>query len=117
MNLSSASAEQLVARRCVPCEGGVAPYTREQAADQVARLPGWVVTADGRRIRKEWQTQDFVAAMEFFRRIERIAEAEQHHPDLHLTSYRQVAVEIWTHAIGGLSENDFILAAKIDAAW
>jgi 4a-hydroxytetrahydrobiopterin dehydratase len=59
--------------------------------------------------------RDFLAAMRFFDRVALLAEEEQHHPDLHLVAYRQVAIEIWTHAIGGLSENDFILAAKIDA--
>lgn len=58
--------------------------------------------------------KDFMAAIDFFNRIARLAEDEGHHPDLHLESYRYAWVEIWTHAIGGLSENDFILAAKID---
>jgi 4a-hydroxytetrahydrobiopterin dehydratase len=59
--------------------------------------------------------KDFLTAIQFFQDIARVAEAEDHHPDLHLTGYRNVAVELSTHAIGGLSENDFILAAKIDA--
>ena len=56
-----------------------------------------------------------MAAMDFFNKVAALAEEEGHHPDLHLVGYRNVAIEIWTHAIGGLSENDFILAAKIDA--
>ena len=59
--------------------------------------------------------KNFAAAVEFITDITDIAEAENHHPDLHLTGYRNLAIELWTHAIGGLSENDFILAAKIDA--
>lgn len=106
--------DELVAARCVPCEGGVPAYTRDEAQSQLANLAGWTLVADGLRIRKEWTAKHFVAAMEFFQRVAELAEAEQHHPDLHLTSYRQVAIEIWTHAIGGLSENDFTLAAKID---
>jgi 4a-hydroxytetrahydrobiopterin dehydratase len=77
-------------------------------------LPDWELTDDGRRIRREWRVKDFQAGLAFFNRIGQLAEDEGHHPDLHLTGYRNVAVELWTHAIGGLSENDFILAAKID---
>jgi 4a-hydroxytetrahydrobiopterin dehydratase len=115
MTDSALSASDLSQRRCQPCEGGVPPYSAEQAAAQVARLTGWSITPDGQRIRKQWKAKNFVAAMTFFDRVAKLAEDEAHHPDLHLTSYRQVAIEIWTHAIGGLSENDFILAAKIDA--
>ena len=105
----------LCSKRCVPCEGGVPAYSREASLRQLERLPGWSLTADGQRIRKEWRMRDFLAAMRFFDRVAQLSEEEQHHPDLHLVAYRQVAIEIWTHAIGGLSENDFILAAKIDA--
>ncbi len=105
----------LCAKRCVPCEGGVPAYSRDASLAQLERLPGWSLTADGQRIRKEWRMRDFLSAMRFFERVAAVAEEEQHHPDLHLVAYRQVAIEIWTHAIGGLSENDFILAAKIDA--
>ena len=94
--------------------GGVAAYSRQQAVDQLQTLNGWELTADGVRIRKQWTVQHFTAAMEFFQRIAAVAEEDGHHPDLHLERYREVAVELWTHAIGGLSENDFILAAKID---
>ena len=59
--------------------------------------------------------QDFATALDFFARVGQIAEAEDHHPDLHLTEYRNVSVELWTHAAGGLTENDFVMAAKIDA--
>lgn len=67
-----------------------------------------------RSIEKEWVMKDFVAAIQFIRSIAKIAEAEGHHPDLHLTGYRNLKIELSTHAIGGLSENDFILAAKIE---
>ena len=63
--------------------------------------------------RKDWQVEDFLAGIEFFSQVADVAEAEGHHPDLHLESYRNLWIE-WTHAIGGLTENDFILAAKID---
>ena len=106
--------ETLRQKKCLPCEGGVPPCTREEAERQLAALAGWRLVAEGQRIRKEWKARHFLAAMSFFNRIAELAEREGHHPDLHLEGYRNVAIEIWTHAIGGLSENDFILAAKID---
>lgn len=106
--------EQLTRKTCRACEGGVEPYSLEESRDQVAKLAGWHLTADNQRIRKEWTAKNFLTAMEFFNRVADLAEADGHHPDLHLVNYRQVAIELWTHAIGGLSENDFILAAKID---
>ena len=106
--------EQLVAKKCVPCEGGVEPCTVEFANQQLKELPGWHLTSDNQRIRKDWEVKNFVAGLEFFSRVGEVAEAEAHHPDLHLVGYKNVSIEIWTHAIGGLSENDFVLAAKID---
>jgi 4a-hydroxytetrahydrobiopterin dehydratase len=77
-------------------------------------LPGWKLTDDGIRIRREWAFKNFVKGIDFINRVAELAEEEGHHPDLHLVGYRNVAIELWTHAIGGLSENDFITAAKID---
>jgi 4a-hydroxytetrahydrobiopterin dehydratase len=108
------AAEQLIRKKCRPCEGGLPAFTRAESQLQLERLPGWQLTDDGQRIRKEWKVRNFVSAMAFFNRIAEIAEDDGHHPDLHLDGYRHVRVELWTHAIGGLSENDFILAAKID---
>ncbi len=105
---------ELQAKRCVPCEGGAAKYSLAEAQAQLRWLAGWQLSADGQRIRKQWQVRNFMAGIDFFRRVAEVAEAENHHPDLHLERYRDVVVEICTHAIGGLSENDFILAAKID---
>jgi 4a-hydroxytetrahydrobiopterin dehydratase len=106
--------DQLVARKCVPCEGGVAPYSLAESQAQLERLADWHLTPDGKRIRRTWRAKNFMAAVDFFNRVATLAEADGHHPDLHLEEYRNVAIELWTHAIGGLSENDFILAAKID---
>ena len=106
--------EQLTTKRCVPCEGGIPAYSPEEVRKQVDKLPGWKLTADGQRIRREWVVKNFMAGINFFNAVANLAEADQHHPDLHLAGYRNVTIEIWTHAIGGLSENDFILAAKID---
>ena len=106
--------DELAAKRCKACEGGVERYTPSQAKVQLALLSGWRLGAEGDRIRKDWQVKDFMAGIEFFTRVADLAEAEGHHPDLHLEGYRHVWIELSTHAIGGLSENDFILAAKID---
>lgn len=106
--------EQLVMKKCVPCEGGVPKYSASEAQEQLKSLDGWKLTHDSQRIRKDWVVKNFMAGMDFFNAVARLAEDEQHHPDLHLEGYRNVWIEIWTHAIGGLSENDFILAAKID---
>ena len=112
--MTAQSIEQLRAKKCVPCEGGVPKLTRAEADAQLSKLVGWAMTADGQRIRKEWTVKHFMAGMRFFNKVAEVAEAEGHHPDLHIVGYRNATIEIWTHAIGGLSENDFILAAKID---
>lgn len=106
--------EQLIAKKCRPCEGGVDPCPLDAAERQLAKLDGWYLTHEGQRIRKDWKVKNFMAGMNFFHRVAEIAEDDGHHPDLHLEGYRNVAIELWTHAIGGLSENDFILAAKVD---
>ena len=108
------AAEQLVAKKCKPCEGGVDPCPLDEAKLQLARLDGWYLTHEGQRIRKDWTVKNFLAGMDFFNKVAQVAEDDGHHPDLHIWGYRNVWIEIWTHAIGGLSENDFILAAKID---
>ena len=108
------TAEQLTRKTCVPCEGGVPRLTRAEAEALLRSVPGWTIGPEGGRIRREWTAKDFLAAIDFFNRVAELAEQEGHHPDLHLVGYRHVTIELWTHAIGGLSENDFILAAKID---
>lgn len=112
--MSAQSPAELRQKKCLPCEGGVDPYPADQARAQLAKLEGWYLTHDGQRIRKDWKVKNFMAGMAFFNRCAEVAEADGHHPDLHIEGYRNVSVELWTHAIGGLSENDFILAAKID---
>jgi 4a-hydroxytetrahydrobiopterin dehydratase len=104
----------LTGKHCVPCEGGLPKLSPVLVGTYLVQVPGWKLSADARRIRREWRVKDFVTALDFFNRVGRIAEEEGHHPDLQLTGYRQVAIELSTHAAGGLTENDFILAAKID---
>jgi 4a-hydroxytetrahydrobiopterin dehydratase len=108
------AAAELTKKHCAACESGLPALEADQVRQYLAAVPNWKLTPDGQRIRREWRVKDFVTALDFFRRVGEVAEAEDHHPDLHLVGYRDVAIEIWTHALGGLSENDFILAAKID---
>ena len=108
------STNELAQKKCKPCEGGVEPCTIDEAREQVAELDGWSLTDDGKWIAKQWAVANFVAGMDFLNRVTTVAEEDGHHPDVHLVGYRKVKIELSTHAIGGLSENDFILAAKID---
>jgi 4a-hydroxytetrahydrobiopterin dehydratase len=112
--MSAATAADLTSRKCVPCEGGVPPLSGDEVDAMLKAVPEWSLSGDGKRIRREWTVKGFPAGLRFFEKVGELAEAEGHHPDLHLTGYRHVAVELSTHAVGGLTENDFILAAKID---
>lgn len=104
--------KQLTEKKCVPCEGGTPPLTAEQIQEYLPQLDsGWEVL-DNLKIKKEFKFKDFKEAMVFVNKVAALAEAENHHPDIHIF-YRKVLIELWTHAVGGLSENDFILAAKI----
>ncbi|MCL4110290.1 UNVERIFIED_CONTAM: hypothetical protein GTU68_038646 [Idotea baltica] len=88
--------------------------SHDEAHLQILELNGWVIVDNPDRISKTWKVANFVAGMDFLNRVTQLAEDEAHHPDIHLVGYRNVTIDIWTHAIGGLSLNDFILAAKID---
>ena len=108
------TAEQRKAKKCSPCEGAIDKLTPAEAEAQLKALSGWRLSRDDQRIEKHWHVKDFMAGIRFFDKIANLAEEEGHHPDLHLEGYRHVWIELWTHAVGGLSENDFIMAAKID---
>ena len=112
---STPSAAELASQKCVPCEGGVPKLSPQQAATQLEALPGWHLTHEGTRIRRDWTLKNFRDGIRLLNNVGALAEREQHHPDLHLVGYRHVWIELTTHAIGGLSDNDLILAAKIDA--
>ena len=104
---------ELFEKHCMPCEGGLPPFTKAQITKYTHQLQkGWQVI-DNKKLRKEFKFKNFVQTMGFVNQVALIAQAQDHHPDMHV-SYSKVTVELWTHAIGGLSENDFIMAAKID---
>jgi 4a-hydroxytetrahydrobiopterin dehydratase len=102
----------LAEKHCVPCRGGVPPLEGEPLETLKAQAPGWQVV-DGHHLIKTFTFPDFRAALDFVNRIGAVAEAEGHHPDLYL-AWGRVEVKTWTHKIDGLTESDFILAAKID---
>lgn len=101
-------------KRCIPCEAGTPPMTTNAAVRALAHLGGtWKLSTNEKRIYRHFSFPDFKSAMFFLNDIAAIAESEGHHPDIYL-SYNKMRIELWTHAIGGLSENDFIIAAKIN---
>ena len=103
---------KLTQQKCEPCEGKTKPLPKQEAQKYMDQVAGWQLSEDGLLIFWEVTMKNFVAAVDLIRLIAGIAEEDQHHPDIHLTGYRNLRVELSTHAIGGLSENDFIVAAK-----
>jgi 4a-hydroxytetrahydrobiopterin dehydratase len=104
---------RLAEKRCVPCRGGVPPLAAAEIEKLKPQVPGWDVV-DEHHLLKRYTFPDFRQALDFVNRVGAIAEAEGHHPDVFLT-WGKAEVKIWTHKINGLTESDFILAAKIDA--
>ena len=100
-------------KHCIPCEGGAPPLEGEKLNEYLIQAPGWQVSDDNKKINKKFKFRDFKEAMVFVGKVADIAESEGHHPDIYI-SYNKVRIELWTHSIDGLSENDFILASKID---
>lgn len=105
--------EYLKSKKCVPCEGGTPPLTREESEKLLSQIPDWEIFGN-KKIVRDFRFKDFKAAMGFVNKVAELAEAEGHHPDILIHGWNKVRLELSTHAIGGLSENDFILAAKID---
>ena len=103
---------ELARKKCVPCEGGVAPLTAEQIRPMLKGVVGW--SQDGKAIAKTYTFKNYFETMAFVNATAWISHREDHHPDM-LVGYNQCRVSYITHAIGGLSENDFICAAKLDA--
>ncbi|MBI2631196.1 4a-hydroxytetrahydrobiopterin dehydratase [Candidatus Nomurabacteria bacterium] len=106
----------LLKKICIACEGkGIKPFDKIKAQEYLGQVEGWVSDKDFIKISKEYKFKDFIGAMNFVNHVAEIAEGEGHHPDIKI-NYNKVKLILSTHAIGGLSENDFILAAKIDAS-
>ncbi len=112
--MNTPTQEELTRKRCVPCEGGAPPLSRAEAEALAVNLEGWALDPDAKRISRSWTMKNFMAGIDFFDKIAALAEEEGHHPDLHLEGYRNLKIVLWTHAVGGLTENDFIVAAKIN---
>ena len=108
-------AAELISKKCVPCEGGVDACTLEHSRKQLSLLPNWHLSDDAKWIHRQLVFKNFLQTISCVNKIAELAESEAHHPDLHLTGYRNLEIALSTHAIDGLSENDFILASKIDA--
>jgi 4a-hydroxytetrahydrobiopterin dehydratase len=105
---------ELAQKQCVPCKGGVPPLKAEEIDGYLAQVEGWEAVK-AHHLTKTYKFKDFVTALDFVNRVGGIAEQQGHHPDLYLT-WGKVRIDIWTHKIDGLTESDFILAAKCDEA-
>ncbi len=106
----------LIKKHCIPCEDkDMKPLTKTEAKKLLAEIPAWEIDEQARKISKTFEFVNFVEAVDFINKIADIAEEEGHHPDFALFGYKNLTVELSTHSIGGLSENDFIVAARIDA--
>lgn len=108
MNLSQKS--------CVPCQGGVSPLSQEDAQSFLAQTPGWSLTHEGTRLERRFKFKNFKTALAFVNQVGGIAEEEGHHPDI-CFGWGYVTVEFYTHKIKGLHENDFVMAAKVNALY
>ncbi len=103
----------LIKKKCIPCEDkSIKSFTKKEALVYMKQVPKWELIK-GKQISRTWLFKDFIQALKFVNSVGKLAEKEGHHPDI-LISYNKVVLDLWTHSIGGLSENDFILAAKIN---
>ncbi|KAF5191358.1 Pterin-4-alpha-carbinolamine dehydratase 2 protein [Thalictrum thalictroides] len=110
--------KDLSIKKCVPCDSkDIRPMTEEAAHSLTPKVPGWDLVKDGDilKLNRSWKVKSFTKGLDLFQVIAEVAEAEGHHPDLHLVGWNNVKIEIWTHSVSGLTENDFILASKINA--
>ncbi len=101
----------LYEKKCIPCESGSAPLSEDDIKKNLEQIPNWKL--NGKKIENEFVFKDFKEAMKFVNNIADLAEGEGHHPDIHI-HWNKVMLELWTHSMNGLSENDFIVAAKIN---
>lgn len=112
-NVAMADTHTLLQQHCVPCEGGVEPLKGEKLSALTPVVPDWRVIEE-KELEKEFKFKDFKEALLFVSRVGELAESEGHHPDIDLHNWNKVTLTLSTHAIKGLSENDFILAVKSD---
>lgn len=102
-------------QKCVPCQGGIPPLREDKVAEYLKSLPkDWKYKKNHDRIEKDFEFKDFKSAIAFINKVAKVAEEEDHHPNIYLHDWKFVRIENWTHKIGGLHENDFILASKIE---
>ncbi len=101
-------------KKCLPCEGIGQALSVEQVQEHLKQIPGWVLSVDGKQISRSFVLKNFVEAVDLINRIKDIAEDQMHHPDVHLTGYKNLNIVLYTHALGGITENDLIVAAKIN---
>jgi 4a-hydroxytetrahydrobiopterin dehydratase len=100
-------------KKCVPCEAGTVPFGPDEVHVYLLDTPGWTASQDSKKISKDYKFKDFLESMSFVNKVADIAESEGHHPDI-FVSYNKVTLELTTHASKGLTENDFVVAAKIN---
>ncbi len=103
----------LLNKKCQACEGGVPPLNKNEVESYMEEVPGWTLSEDAKKISRNFVFRNFLVAMNFVEAVADIAEMEGHHPDIHI-SYNKVTLDLYTHSIKGLSENDFIVAAKVN---
>lgn len=104
----------LLKKHCVPCEEGGTPMNEQEENEGLKQVPDWILVKDGtHKIRRMFTFKNFKKAMEFVNKVADLAESEGHHPDIKIV-YNKVRLDLFTHSVGGLSENDFIMAAKIN---
>jgi 4a-hydroxytetrahydrobiopterin dehydratase len=111
----NAKETDLLNKKCVSCKDeNMKALSRADSQDYLDEVSGWTMDEDAKKISKEFKFRDFIGAINFVERVADVAEMEGHHPDIHV-HYNKVVLELSTHDVGGLSENDFIVAAKVDA--
>ncbi len=103
---------ELHQKKCIPCESGAMPLTEKESKKILERVPHWKL--NGNKIEREFVFKNFVEALKFVNKVGDLAESEGHHPDIHI-HWNKVNLELWTHSMNGLSENDFIVASKVNS--
>ena len=108
--------EKLSSQKCVPCEVGGDPLKTDEIAQVLPQLDDLWEVRENKKLERKFKFKNFVEAMKFVNKVADLAEEQGHHPDFHI-HYNKITIELWTHAVGGLSLNDFIVAAKINKIW